>query len=245
MSDSAQAEAQSNNSSHEDAPELEKQNNNTNDVVDGDDDGDDGEEDEAPEELLLATSIDGEDTDLPSMDVEPEDAPVNTGEDEDVTSTLRWAMENDFEKRSELPVKHTHDPKEQSMWSVLRKNAGKRLSHIAMPVKFNEPLSALQRVGEEMQFCHLLDQASIEDNPAQRLLLIGAFAVSMYGQTAYRSGRKPFNPILGETYDAVFPERGFRFMAEQVSHHPPISVGIAESKHWTLYQEAGAKTSLR
>lgn len=33
--------------------------------------------------------------------------------------------------------------------------------------------------------------------------------------------KKPFNPILGETYE--FVSKDFRFVAEQVSHHPPIT----------------------
>eukprot|EP00043_Microstomoeca_roanoka_P015946 m.160568 g.160568 ORF g.160568 m.160568 type:complete len:457 (+) comp16363_c4_seq4:1438-2808(+) len=189
---------------------------------------------------VLEGSVDDENVELVAQE-----GPVDVQADEDVNDTLRWSMETDYQKRTSLPVPHNHAAKDASMWSVLKKNAGKRLSQVSMPVTFNEPLSALQRLCEELEYSHLLDQASIADSPQQRLLLIGAFAVSMYGSTAYRSGRKPFNPILGETFDGAFPERGFRFMAEQVSHHPPISVGLAESKHWTLYQEAGAKTSLR
>jgi hypothetical protein len=33
---------------------------------------------------------------------------------------------------------------------------------------------------------------------------------------------KPFNPILGETYQATFSKGGELFM-EHTSHHPPIS----------------------
>lgn len=35
------------------------------------------------------------------------------------------------------------------------------------------------------------------------------------------------------------------FVAEQVSHHPPVSVAVAESQHWNLVQEATAKTAMR
>lgn len=38
---------------------------------------------------------------------------------------------------------------------------------------------------------------------------------------------KPFNPILGETFEIITPE--YNYFAEQVSHHPPISACIAES----------------
>ena len=33
--------------------------------------------------------------------------------------------------------------------------------------------------------------------------------------------RKPFNPILGETYEAFWPN-GTKIYAEHTSHHPPI-----------------------
>ncbi len=33
---------------------------------------------------------------------------------------------------------------------------------------------------------------------------------------------KPFNPILGETYQAQYSS-GLQVYAEQISHHPPVS----------------------
>jgi hypothetical protein len=33
---------------------------------------------------------------------------------------------------------------------------------------------------------------------------------------------KPFNPLLGETYEYIEPGK-FKYLAEQVSHHPPIT----------------------
>jgi Oxysterol-binding protein len=49
-----------------------------------------------------------------------------------------------------------------------------------------------------------------------RILNIAAFAVSAYASS---DGRlcKPFNPLLGETYEADFPEKGLRFFSEKVS----------------------------
>lgn len=46
---------------------------------------------------------------------------------------------------------------------------------------------------------------------------MAAFAVSAYASTFYRAGSKPFNPVLGETYECVRPDRGFRFISEQVA----------------------------
>lgn len=91
---------------------------------------------------------------------------------------------------------------------------------------------------------------------------VAAFAVSAYASTFYRAGSKPFNPVLGETYECVRPDRGFRFISEQVlrdwggkgaawggqrgsdsslvlpqvSHHPPISACHAESDNFVFWQ---------
>lgn len=45
---------------------------------------------------------------------------------------------------------------------------------------------------------------------------VAAFAVSAYSSTYHRAGCKPFNPVLGETYECERPDRGFRFISEQV-----------------------------
>jgi hypothetical protein len=39
---------------------------------------------------------------------------------------------------------------------------------------------------------------------------------------AFARWAKPFNPILGETWEAALPD-GSRIYLEQISHHPPIS----------------------
>uniref|UniRef100_F7E2S2 Oxysterol-binding protein n=1 Tax=Equus caballus TaxID=9796 RepID=F7E2S2_HORSE len=66
---------------------------------------------------------------------------------------------------------------------------------------------------------------------------IAAFAVSAYSSTYHRAGCKPFNPVLGETYECERPDRGFRFISEQVSHHPPISACHAESENFIFWQD--------
>ena len=47
---------------------------------------------------------------------------------------------------------------------------GKDLSRVSMPVSLNEPLSALQRLCEEVQYCELLDQAAHLDDPCDRMV---------------------------------------------------------------------------
>ena len=42
-------------------------------------------------------------------------------------------------------------------------------------------------------------------------------------QHVYEDFRKPFNPILGETWQAILPQDGTQLFVEQISHHPPVS----------------------
>ncbi|KAL0961982.1 hypothetical protein UPYG_G00334180 [Umbra pygmaea] len=124
-----------------------------------------------------------------------------------------------------------------SLWNILKKNIGKDLSKVAMPVQLNEPLNTLQLLCEEMEYSELLDTANNTEDPYQRMVYVAAFAVSGYASTFYRAGSKPFNPILGETYECDRPDKGFRFLAEQVSHHPPVSACHCDSKNFTLWKD--------
>ncbi|XP_059399305.1 oxysterol-binding protein-related protein 1 isoform X1 [Carassius carassius] len=114
-----------------------------------------------------------------------------------------------------------------SIWSILRKCIGMELSKITMPVIFNEPLSFLQRLTEYMEHTYLIHQANASDNSIERMKCVAAFAVSAVASQWERTG-KPFNPLLGETYELVRDDLGFRLISEQVSHHPPVSAFHAE-----------------
>lgn len=114
-----------------------------------------------------------------------------------------------------------------SIWSILRKCIGMELSKITMPVIFNEPLSFLQRLTEYMEHTYLIHKASSLSDSVERMQCVAAFAVSAVASQWERTG-KPFNPLLGETYELVRDDLGFRLISEQVSHHPPISAFHAE-----------------
>lgn len=55
----------------------------------------------------------------------------------------------------------------------------------------------------------------VQGNDLMRILKIAAFAVSGYASTEGRQC-KPFNPLLGETYEADYPDKGLRFFSEKV-----------------------------
>uniref|UniRef100_A0A8C7PV25 Oxysterol-binding protein n=1 Tax=Oncorhynchus mykiss TaxID=8022 RepID=A0A8C7PV25_ONCMY len=124
-----------------------------------------------------------------------------------------------------------------SLWNILKNNIGKDLSKVAMPVQLNEPLNTLQRLCEEVEYSELLDTANHTQDPYQRMVYVATFAVSAYASSYHRAGSKPFNPVLGETYECDRPDKGFRFIAEQVSHHPPVSACHCDSNNFTFWQD--------
>lgn len=85
-------------------------------------------------------------------------------------------------------------------------------------VNFSEPLSFLQRLTEDFEYSDCLDNAAANDDDAYlQLAYVAAFTVSSYANTTLRTG-KPFNPLLGETYECDrLDDLGWRSFAEQVS----------------------------
>lgn len=59
-------------------------------------------------------------------------------------------------------------------------------------------------------------------------MYIATFVVSGYASSYYRTGGKPFNPVLGETYECDRPDKGFRFVAEQVCTTPQFCCLLLE-----------------
>lgn len=124
-----------------------------------------------------------------------------------------------------------------SLWSVLKSMVGKDMTRMTLPVTFNEPTSLLQRVAEDLEYTHLLDEAATFEDSTLRLLYIGVFTASSYASTIKRVA-KPFNPLLGETFEYARPDKHYRFFTEQVSHHPPVSATWTESPKWDFWGES-------
>ncbi|XP_064597010.1 oxysterol-binding protein-related protein 1-like isoform X2 [Liolophura sinensis] len=135
--------------------------------------------------------------------------------------------------RTRLPVP-MFSRNDFSIWSILKQCIGKELSKITMPVIFNEPLSFLQRLSEYLQYADLINDACKKDDDLERMQLVCAFAVSAISSNWERTG-KPFNPLLGETYELNRPDLNFCLASEQVSHHPPVSAFHVLSPDYTFH----------
>ncbi|XP_064185880.1 oxysterol-binding protein-related protein 6 [Anguilla rostrata] len=197
---------------------------------------------DAQEVLLSASSSENEASDDESY---VSDVSDNISEDNaSVTDSLSRQMPNGelagsgFRngRRTCLPAP-SPDITNINLWNILRNNIGKDLSKVSMPVELNEPLNTLQHMCEELEYTEILDKAADTIDPYERMVLVAAFVVSGYSSTYYRAGSKPFNPLLGETYECIREDKGLCFFAEQVSHHPPISACHCESKKFTFWQD--------
>ena len=124
---------------------------------------------------------------------------------EAVSSQAPVLAHGDTGRRRELLVIKT-GPEGVNLWNLLYKNIGKDLSKISMPVTLNEPLSTLHWLCEELEYSDLVDKAVSSCTPLERISLVAAFAISAYGST--RARYKPFNPLLGETYECVRKDKG-------------------------------------
>ncbi|XP_069768890.1 oxysterol-binding protein 1-like isoform X2 [Narcine bancroftii] len=146
-------------------------------------------------------------------------------------------------RRRRIPDKPNYS---LNLWSIMKNCIGKELSRIPMPVNFNEPLSMLQRLTEDLEYHDLLDRASKCENSLEQLCYVAAFTVSSYSTTVSRTG-KPFNPLLGETFELDrMDDEGYRSICEQVSHHPPSAAHHVESRYgWTLRQQITIASKFR
>ncbi|KAL1546332.1 Oxysterol-binding protein-related protein 3A [Salvia divinorum] len=117
-----------------------------------------------------------------------------------------------------------------SYWKMMQSYIGSDVtSMVTLPVLIFEPMTMLQKMAELMEYSYLLELADECDDPHMRLVYAASWFISVY--PAIQRTWKPFNPILGETYELV-NHGGITFIAEQVSHHPPMSAAHAENEHF-------------
>ncbi|GFE53169.1 oxysterol-binding, putative [Babesia ovis] len=144
-----------------------------------------------------------------------------------------------IQRRTRLPRPRTE--LKVSIWSILKDLIGKDLARISMPICLNEPTTALQRDCEVFEYCHLLDTAAKQSDSIDRMAYVTLFSITPYASAVGRT-YKPFNPMLGETFELT--HRGFNFMAEQVGHHPPICAFHCHNDNFESYGSTNAMVKL-
>ncbi|PRW59937.1 Oxysterol-binding 9 [Chlorella sorokiniana] len=95
------------------------------------------------------------------------------------------------------------------------------LLKVSLPVKMFEPRSYLQKLTDPWVYPRFLQLAAQSKDPVERLQWVVTYFIAGFHR-AFTRWAKPFNPILGETWQATAAD-GSRIYLEQISHHPPIS----------------------
>ncbi|GAM20471.1 hypothetical protein SAMD00019534_036460 [Acytostelium subglobosum LB1] len=156
----------------------------------------------------------------------------NSAEDQDYMDHV------DFGKDGEA-LEPPEDKKK--LWTKVSGLIGKdTMSLVSLPVYFFEPLTVLQSQVEPLRFVRLLEKACDLDNSIDRLVYITAFNIALF--SSYVRTAKPFNPLLGETFEYIPKNGSYCTLSEQVSHHPPIGVCETSSARFNLQQESWITT---
>lgn len=130
----------------------------------------------------------------------------------------------------------------ESLWKLAKKYIGGDIISLNYtPISYMEPATNVSRMAELMEYSHLLDQADICEDPYMRMVYASSWALSVY--FALSRPTKPFNPIVGETFEMVNHD-GITYIGEQVSHHPPIDAAHAENEHFIHDITSNLRTKL-
>lgn len=130
---------------------------------------------------------------------------------------------------------------EVPVWKIIRKFIGQDLRYVSLPVALNEPLTLLQKICENLVLsgAKLYDRAAETDDPVMRSAL-AVVALSVFASNSKYRKKKPFNPMLGETFEMV--TENYRYLAEKVMHTPDQIVCYAlEGKNYTVQSFQKAK----
>ncbi|KAI7853211.1 hypothetical protein BDC45DRAFT_545685 [Circinella umbellata] len=102
---------------------------------------------------------------------------------------------------------------------------GTDLHRVTLPTFVLEPRSMLERITDFMSHPELLLEATTLADPLERFIKIVGFFLSGW-HIKPKGVKKPYNPVLGEMFRSRWKYANGTegiYIAEQVSHHPPIS----------------------
>ncbi|XP_073966222.1 oxysterol-binding protein-related protein 8 isoform X2 [Choristoneura fumiferana] len=124
-------------------------------------------------------------------------------------------------------VEEVAEENKSLLWFLLKQvRPGMDLSKVVLPTFILEPRSFLDKLSDNYYHADILSLAQGVDDPYLRFKLV----LRWYLSGLYRKPKglkKPYNPVLGETFRCCWPHPDSHtrtyYVAEQVSHHPPVS----------------------
>lgn len=135
--------------------------------------------------------------------------------------------------RGEMKVDGFEQGKSLILQMAKQLRPGMDLTKVVLPTHILEPRSFLEKTTDYFAHIELLTEAVHEPDPVRRILKLSRWYISGF-YIMPKTPKKPYNPILGESFRCMW-EHGSRsnrsfLVAEQVSHHPPISAFYAENR---------------
>ncbi|XP_060771046.1 oxysterol-binding protein-related protein 5 isoform X1 [Neoarius graeffei] len=131
-------------------------------------------------------------------------------------------------------VETVSDENKGLIWTLLKQlRPGMDLSKVVLPTFILEARSFLDKLSDYYYHANLLSQAVTEESPYCRIKQVLRWYLSGFYKKP-KGLKKPYNPILGETFRCCWlhpqTDSCTFYIAEQVSHHPPISAFYVSNK---------------
>ncbi|XP_013141934.1 PREDICTED: oxysterol-binding protein-related protein 8 isoform X3 [Papilio polytes] len=124
-------------------------------------------------------------------------------------------------------VEEVAEENKSLLWFLLKQvRPGMDLSKVVLPTFILEPRSFLDKLSDNYYHADILGKAQSLEDPYQRFKCV----LRWYLSGLYRKPKglkKPYNPVLGEIFRCCWKDKQGEsytyYVAEQVSHHPPVS----------------------
>ncbi|OZJ03555.1 hypothetical protein BZG36_03088 [Bifiguratus adelaidae] len=117
------------------------------------------------------------------------------------------------------------EPKSIILGIIAQLSKGADLHRVTLPTFVLEPRSLLEKLSDFISHPDLIIDVNKVDDPVERFVSVVRFYLSGW-HIRPKGVKKPYNPILGEFFKCQYcypNDTRATYIAEQVSHHPPIS----------------------
>jgi hypothetical protein len=110
--------------------------------------------------------------------------------------------------------------------------SGKSIMNMSLPVDIFDKRGLLERSAGSFGYAPIfLEQAAKLEDELEQMKWVVTYMLSI--NTLELRLEKPFNPILGETFQAYIGTTPIQY--EQISHHPPISAYYMKNDSFEMY----------
>ncbi|CAL7946818.1 unnamed protein product [Xylocopa violacea] len=165
------------------------------------------------------------DAEISASDSESEGS-AKEDQQETINETPYIANEQEILGAAGEVVTELQEEQKSLIWFLMKQvRPGMDLSKVVLPTFILEPRSFLEKLADSYYHADLLSQAVVEDDAFTRMKGVVKWYLSGFYKKP-QGLKKPYNPLLGETFRCFWQHsNGSRtfYIAEQVSHHPPIS----------------------